>query len=148
MTTQENRIARDYLKRKRWYYGIGFVVQVIAAAAAFGSKNAPPIPIGVLGGSAFVLLFDMIRGGGTGTGRTLLSMPVTAQQVARVWRYVTIQFPAMIFLGALVIGFVLALFFGDIRPTLDLFVIFAVLQTLVCCRIDGSCNCDRLESSG
>ena len=87
------------------------------------------MPVGVLGGSAFLLMFEFMRGGGA---RTLLSLPVTSKDVARAWRFVALEFPSALFLVALGISMLLSWLF---EPTwllnFERFLILGLFQTLL-----------------
>ena len=124
---QEQLIVRDYLKRKRAYFIGGALVHLVAIIIACFSNHTTLI--GVIGGSAFVLAIELIRGGGSGMARTLLSLPVTKKQLARSWRFVALELPIVLNFCVLIIGVVVGTLFGGSHMTVERFLIIALLQT-------------------
>ena len=109
MTTYERRIIRDYLTRMRWYFGGGFIFHLAAMSACWWLGN--PILLGIYGGSAIILMCELQHGGNT-TTRTMLSLPVTADQLARCWRWVGLEFPVILFLLTLLLSAAIGAAFG------------------------------------
>ncbi|MFT5467430.1 MAG: hypothetical protein ACI8UO_002534 [Verrucomicrobiales bacterium] len=120
------RIALDYLWRWKWAFLIGVVTHFVAMIVGC-QPGFQAVPIGVIAGSAMLLLFELNRGGGA---RTLLSLPVTSKQLARVWRFTTFEFPTSLFLVVLGLSMLVSWL---IKPThlhsFDRFFIIAVFQT-------------------
>ena len=119
-------VIRDYLSRKCWYYIAGAIIH-LACAYASGWTNHISL-IGVIGGSAFILMFELMRGGNA-TARTLLSLPVTSDQLARAWRLVALTLPIVLFFLILAVGSLLSLMAGGKLVSLERFIILAVTQT-------------------
>ncbi len=120
-------IIRDYLTRKRWYLIGGFILHLIAMTGCWWGGKA--IIMGIYGGSAFILMFELQRGGNAIT-RTMLSLPVTADQLARCWRFVALTFPVLLFLIALVLSAWIGMMFGARNLTTEFFLLVAIGQTL------------------
>jgi hypothetical protein len=129
MSTAESLYVWNYLKRKRWYYGVGFVLHALMTAGATTQKGMPAVPVAIFAGSAFLLMFDMMRGGNM-PGRTLLSMPMTTKQLGRAWRFVAYGFPVVFFLGAVLLGVILAGIFGRGQLMMEKVAILALFQSL------------------
>lgn len=128
MTANELMIVRDYLMRKRWYYLGGFVIHLVAMTGCFwGGK---PMMFGIFGGNALILMRELNRGGNA-TTRTILSLPVAADQLARCWRFVALEFPAVFFLAALLLAAAIGAAFHAPRLTAELLLLLAVAQTLL-----------------
>ena len=113
MTANEVMIIRDYLTRKRWYFIAGFIIHLIAMTGCWWMGT--PMFLGIYGGSAFILMFELQRGGNA-TARTMLSLPVTADQLARCWRFVGLGFPVALFLIPLLLGALIGAAFGAPLP--------------------------------
>ena len=126
MSTAEQKIIRDYLGRKYWYYIAGAIIH-FACVYATGWTDHISL-IGVLGGSAFILMFELMRGGNA-TARTLLSLPVTAGQLARAWRFVALTLPVVLYLLILLIGSFISLKMGGKLVNLERIIILAITQT-------------------
>ena len=127
MTANERLIIRDYLTRKRWYFAVGFIIHLVAMTGCWWM--GAPLMFGIYGGSAFILMFELQRGGNA-TTRTMLSLPVTADQLARCWRFVALAFPVVLFLIALLLSTGIGAAFGARRLTAEFFFLIAICQTL------------------
>ncbi|MBC8126418.1 MAG: hypothetical protein H8M99_04625 [Gloeobacteraceae cyanobacterium ES-bin-144] len=127
MTTNQLMIVRDYLERIRWYYIGGFILHWFAMSVCWWMGK--PVLIGVIGGSALVLMFELIRGGNAAT-RTMLSLPMTADQLARCWRFVALEFPALLFLVPLLLGALIGAVFGAPFLNAEFLLLIAIGQTL------------------
>lgn len=127
MTTTEVMIIRDYLTRKRWYFATGFLIHLIAMTGCWWMGT--PIFLGIYGGCAIILMFELQRGGNA-TARTMLSLPVTAAQLARCWRFVGLEFPVVLFLIPLLLGAVIGAAFGAPHFTAEFLLLVAISQTL------------------
>ena len=127
MTTNEVMIIRDYLTRKRWYLIAGFIIHLIAMTGCWWMGT--PIFLGIFGGSAFILMSELQRGGNAVT-RTMLSLPVTAAQLGRCWRFVGLSFPVVLFLIALLLSAVIGAALGARYLTTEFFFLIAISQTL------------------
>lgn len=127
MTPNEVMIIRDYLRRKCWYFATGFIVHSIAMTGCWWIGK--PILLGLYGGGALILMFEM-QCGGNATARTMLSLPVTAAQLARCWRFVGLEFPVVVFLVALLLGAVFGVALGAPLLTMEFLLIIAITQTL------------------
>ncbi|MEY3898296.1 MAG: hypothetical protein RLZZ214_3817, partial [Verrucomicrobiota bacterium] len=127
MTANEVMIIRDYLTRKRWYFVIGFIIHLIAMTGCWWM--GAPMFLGIYGGSSIILMFELQRGGNA-TARTLLSLPVTAAQLARCWRFVGLEFPVALFLIPLLLGSLIGAAFGAPHLTAEFLLLTAVSQTL------------------
>ncbi|MGI9240497.1 MAG: hypothetical protein ACR2RV_06830 [Verrucomicrobiales bacterium] len=126
MRSPEQQIIRDYLGRKYWYYLAGAIIH-LACAYATGWTNHVSL-IGAIGGSAFILMFELMRGGNA-TARTLLSLPVTPSQLARAWRFVALTLPIILYFVVLLVGSLLSLKMGGNLVNIERFIILAVTQT-------------------
>ena len=102
------RTVVDYLRRWAWVYVLGFVCHLGAMALAFVKWDVTVIAA-VFAGSAFVLMAETNRMRGS---RTLLSLPMTSGDVARVWRFVALEFPVLWYLFALLLAAGLVAAFG------------------------------------
>lgn len=127
MTAIERRIIRDYLTRKRWYFIAGFIIHVVAMTGCWWM--AIPMMFGIYGGSAIILMFELQRGGNA-TARTMLSLPVTAAQLARCWRFVGLEFPVALFLIPLLLGALIGASFDAPNLTAEFLLLTAISQTL------------------
>lgn len=128
MSTPEQLLIRDHLSRKRFYYLGGLVLHLGLMTACWWVR--PVNLIGILGGSALLLSLDPSRNG-AGLARTLLSMPVTAGQLARCWRFATFTLPALAGLVILGISAVIAVGFHAPFWNLGGFAIIAFTQTVI-----------------
>ena len=126
MRTPEQQIIRDYLGRKYWYYLAGAIIHLSCIYAA-GWTNHVSL-IGAIGGSAFILIFELMRGGNA-TARTLLSLPVTATQLARSWRFVALTLPIILYFVILTVASLISWRMGGKLVNLERYVILAVTQT-------------------
>ena len=127
MTANQRLIISDYLLRKRWYFGIGFLIHLIAMTGCWWMGR--PVMFGIFCGSAFVLLLELQRGGNA-TTRTMLSLPVTADQLARCWRFVGLEFPVVLFLIPLLLGAAIGAVYRAPYLTAEFFFLTAIAQTL------------------
>ena len=127
MTATEVMIIRDYLTRKRWYFATGFIIHLAAMTGCWWMGT--PIFFGIYGGCAIVLMFELQRGGNA-TARTMLSLPVTATQLARCWRFVGLEFPVILFLIPLLLGAMIGAAFGAPRLAAEFLLLIAINQTL------------------
>ena len=127
MTAYERRIIRDYLTRMRWYFAGGFIIHLAAMTGCWWMGR--PIMLGIYGGSAIILMFELQRGGNA-TTRTMLSLPVTADQLARCWRWVGLEFPVILFLLTLLLGAAFGTAFGAPHLTAEFLLLVAISQTL------------------
>lgn len=127
MNAPERLLIRDYLFRKRYYYLGGLALHLGLMTACWWSR--PANLIGILFCSALLLGFDLTRGG-TGLARTLLSMPVTAGQLARCWRFTLFTLPAVAGLAVLGISAVIGTWFRAPLLNLGGFLIIALAQTV------------------
>ncbi len=127
MTTTERRIIDDYLTRRRSYIAFGFIIHLILTTASWWLGKT--VVIGLFGGSSLILMFELQRNGSAIT-RTMLSLPMTADQLARSWRFVAFTFPVILFLIALLLGAVIGLVFGARYLTTEFFFLTAISQTL------------------
>lgn len=121
------QIVQDYLWRWKWIYLSGFVIHCVAMIPAW-QKEDVVISVGVLAGSAFLLMIDFMRSGGG--ARTLLALPTTAKDVARAWRFVALEFPCLIFIVGLAISAGISAMF---KPTwllnFERFTIITIFQS-------------------
>ncbi len=127
MTSNERLIIRDYLIRKRGYFIGGFVIHLIMMTWCWWSGT--PIILGIIGGSAFILAFDQ-EGEAKGVKRTMQSLPITANQLARSWRFVALGFPLIFFMVALLLSTMIGAAFGASYLTMEFFLLIAISQTL------------------
>ena len=127
MTAYERRIIRDYLTRMRWYFAGGFIFHLAAMTGCWWM--GVPIFVGIYGGCAIILMFELQRGGNA-TARTMLSLPVTAAQLARCWRFVGLEFPVILFLIPLLLGAVIGAALGAPHLTAEFLLLVAINQTL------------------
>lgn len=128
MTSNQIMIVRDYLTRKRWYYLGGFAIHLIAMTGCMWMEK--PMMFGIFGGSAFILMMELNRGGNA-TTRTMLSLPVSAAQLARCWRFVALEFSAVFFLAALLLAAAIGTVFHAPRLSAELLLLLAIGQTLL-----------------
>lgn len=127
MTAAEIMIIRDYLTRKRWYFATGFILHLAAMIGCWWM--GVPIFLGIYGGCAILLMFELQRGGNA-TARTMLSLPMTAAQLARCWRFVGLEFPVILFLIPLLLGAGIGAALGAPHLTAEFLLIIAISQTL------------------
>lgn len=122
-------LVTDYLWRWKWVFFASFVLHM--ACSAVGWHTGYANPVFVLSGSAFLLQFEWARGG-QATARTLLALPLTPRAVARAWRFVGLEFPALLFGISLALSFPLAeIFHASKLPSSERFVMVTLLQTLL-----------------
>lgn len=129
-----SRVVLDYLRRWSWAYLLGFVCHVAAMSLAWIRPDSV-VPASVFAGSAFVLMWESKRSRGS---RTLLSLPLTSRELARAWRFVALEFPALWYLLALIVSAVIVAFFGPEKTviagqpmlTTERFLILTWLQTV------------------
>ena len=124
---QEQLVIRDYLHRKRWYYIVSALLHFVITLTSSFAEVTPLIAI--LGGSAFLLSFDLMRGGGSAVARTMLSLPVTKKQLARSWRFVALEFPVALYLAVLVLASLISLLIPKNETSIDSFILIALGQT-------------------
>ena len=123
-------IVKDYLNRKAWVYLGSWLGHLLVTMFMWQQQKVMVLAL-VAGGGAFLLMFELMQRGGSAP-RTLLSLPVSAGQLAKSWRFVALEFPALIFFVALVIGAVLAKLSGiDQNLSWERFCIMALVQTLL-----------------
>lgn len=127
MTANEVMIIRDYLSRKRWYFATGFIIHLVAMTGCWWM--GAPMFLGIYGGSAIILMFELQRGGNA-TARTMLSLPVTAEQLARCWRFVGLGLPVALFLIPLLLGALIGAAFDAPHLTTEFLLLAAISQTL------------------
>lgn len=127
MTANERRIISDYLTRRRWYFAAGFIIHLILMTACWWVGK--PVMLGIYGGSAIILAFEL-QCGGHATTRTMLSLPVTADQLARCWRFVGFGLPVVLFLIPLVLGAAIGAAYGAPYLTAEFFFLIVISQTL------------------
>ncbi len=127
MTANERRIIRDYLTRKRWYSLAGLLIHLVATTSCWWTGT--PVLLGVFGGSAFILMFEL-QSAGNATTRTMLSLPVTANQLARCWRLVALDLPVVLFLIPLAVGAAIGAAYRAPYLTGEFFGLIALAQSL------------------
>ena len=111
----------------RWYFAGGFIIHLAAMTGCWWMGR--PIMLGIYGGSAIILMFELQRGGNA-TTRTMLSLPVTADQLARCWRFVGLGFPVVLFLIPLLLGALIGASFAAPHLTAEFLLMTAISQTL------------------
>lgn len=127
MNASQKHIIRDYLRRYVVAYVLGLLIHLLVA---IGLTHHSEIPLfGLFLGSAFVLGIEFVRGGNTTSARTLLAMPVTASQLARVWRFVAMILPIVLYFVVLLVGVLIGKATGGNKLSLEGFVVLALLQT-------------------
>jgi hypothetical protein len=126
MTANQRLIIRDYLMRRRWYFIAGFVINLIGMTGCWWVGK--PFMLGIYGGSALILAFEL---NGNATTRTMLSLPVTAHQLARCWRFVGLEFPVVLFLIPLLLGTAIGAARKAPYLTLEFFLLIVIAQTLL-----------------
>ena len=128
-------VVRDYLRRWAWAYLLGFACHVAAMSLAWIEPDSVVLA-SVFAGSAFILMWETTRSRGS---RTMLALPMSSRDLARVWRFVALDFPTLWYLLALVLSAVIIAIFGPEKSTVagvpmltaERFVILAWLQTVV-----------------
>ncbi len=99
-------VAIDYLKRKWWIFTLAAIFHFCFTFTGWESgekKGGVMMLMSIGGGSAFLLLFELMRGNGA-IPRTLLSLPMRARDLARTWRFLGLEFPVLLFLGVLLLS--------------------------------------------
>ena len=126
MNASQTQIVRDYLRRYALAYALGLLIHLLTAIASAFSQEVPLA--GLTFGSAFILGIEFVRGGNT-TARTLLAKPITASQLAHVWRFVAFTLPVIAYFLVLLVGVLLGKLMGGERVSMESFVLLALLQT-------------------
>lgn len=95
-----NLVIQSYLRRWWWVFAGATLFDSLAMLPVWMKPEIKVAPIALLMTGVFILSMEVKRG----RGRTLLSLPMTAREVGRSWRFVAFELPLMLTVLAIFIS--------------------------------------------